>query len=566
MGIRDFLHRVDQRIQTKESRFASSRETERSWGNEDLDPTPPPQRTWKHWNYFMFFWAVSFNPNQWNTGSSLVSSGLLWRQATLSVAVGNAMCSAILVFASRGPAVYHVGYPAYVRASAGMFGSLFFVFLRGVVAIIYVGTQTFYAGKLVDVMLRCAFGHLWQNIPNHLPSNAGITTRGLAAFFIYWIVQLPFMLIHPQRAKWLYTFKSLIAPPVLIAIFAYVLGKNGGLTGASEITTHSTVSLGWAFMVGINSVCGSISPEIVSNADLARYARRPSDAAWSQAIGIFTSKTFVIFMGIACSSASKNIWGTAYWNMWDLLGAILDDKWTAGARTAIFLACLVQALAVMATNLASNCLPVGADLTGLFPRYFNIPRGQVLCVVLSLVTVPWKMQVSAQTFLTFLGSYVVFIAPVIAIMITDYVVIRRGNIHVPSLYNPRPGGPYYYYKGFNLRMYAAWVIGVAIVIHGLAGSFDKHANAASTDMYRLGFILAFTTGSVFYLLFCYIWPVDPYPAGREMSPKSYEYLGPTDGYFEDENAVIEGRSASEEGLEEKMPEMEKTAKVSTTEA
>lgn len=37
-----------------------------------------PQRTWKHYNYFMFFWAVSFNPNQWNTGSSLVSSGLVY--------------------------------------------------------------------------------------------------------------------------------------------------------------------------------------------------------------------------------------------------------------------------------------------------------------------------------------------------------------------------------------------------------------------------------------------------------------------------------------------------------
>lgn len=282
------------------------------------------------------------------------------------------MCSAILVAASRGPAVYHTGYPAYVRASAGMYGSLFFVFLRAAVAILYVGTQNFYAGKLVDVMLRCAFGGAWQNIPNHLPAAAGITTRGLAAFFIYWVIQLPFMLIHPQRAKWLYTVKSLICPPVLIAVFGYVVGKNGGLTGAAKITgTSSSTSLGWVFMLGINSVCGSIAPEIMSNADLARYARRPSDAAWSQAIGIFTSKTFVIFLGIACSSASKNLWGTAYWNMWDLLGAILDRNWTAGARTAIFLACLVQCLAVMATNLASNCLPVGADLTGLFPRYFK---------------------------------------------------------------------------------------------------------------------------------------------------------------------------------------------------
>lgn len=35
------------------------------------------QRVWKHWNFFAFFWAVSFNPNQWNTGSSLVNQGLV---------------------------------------------------------------------------------------------------------------------------------------------------------------------------------------------------------------------------------------------------------------------------------------------------------------------------------------------------------------------------------------------------------------------------------------------------------------------------------------------------------
>jgi NCS1 family nucleobase:cation symporter-1 len=181
------------------------------------------------------------------------------------------------------------------------------------------------------------------------------------------------MAIHPQKARWLYTVKSILAPPVLLATFAFVVGKNGGLGATTAITkTASTGSaLGWAFMAGINSVAGSISPEITSNADLARYARKPSDTTWPQSVGITTSKSLVIFLGIGASSASMALWGTAYWNMWDLYGAILTYNWNAGARTAVFLACLVQILAVMATNLASNCLPVGADLSGLFPKYFK---------------------------------------------------------------------------------------------------------------------------------------------------------------------------------------------------
>jgi NCS1 family nucleobase:cation symporter-1 len=298
----------------------------------------------------------------------------LWWQATLSVIVGNLICSVVLVAASRGPSVYHVGYPAFVRVAAGMYGSLFFVFLRGVVAIIYFAQQTYYAGQLTSVMIRCMAGDAWVNIPNTLPASAGITTQILAAFFIYWAIQLPWMTIHPQRAKWLYTVKSLLAPPVLIATFGYVVGKNGGLGAASKLTKSASSSgaVGWAFMAGINAVAGSISPEIMSNADLARYARKPSDTTWPQAVGIVLSKSLVIFLGIGASSASATLWGTAYWNMWDLFGAILDHNFSAGARTAVFLACLVQIIAVAATNLASNCLPVGSDLTGLFPKYFKL--------------------------------------------------------------------------------------------------------------------------------------------------------------------------------------------------
>lgn len=262
--------------------------------------------------------------------------------------------------------------PAYTRVSAGYWGSFFFIFVRGSVAIIFAATQNYYASRLVDVMLRAAFGHNWTDITNRLPASAGITTAQMGAFWIFWTVQLPFMFIHPHRAKWLYTVKSIIAPPVLIAVFAYMVGKNGGLAGAMALTEPvSSSAQGWGFVAGMNSVAGSIVTEIVSNPDLARYARSPSATAWPQVFGLVSSKTVVIFMGIASAVCARTMYGTAYWNIWDLFDAILDRNWNAGARTAIFLACLVQIFAVIATNLAANCLPTASDLTGLFPRYFK---------------------------------------------------------------------------------------------------------------------------------------------------------------------------------------------------
>lgn len=95
-----FLSRVDTFLRTKESIFRESQLDEKRWGNEDLDPTPyvifqlrrmlltlyrPPARTWGYWNYFAFFWAVSFNPVAWNTGSSLVSLGLVCTVLTRNI-------------------------------------------------------------------------------------------------------------------------------------------------------------------------------------------------------------------------------------------------------------------------------------------------------------------------------------------------------------------------------------------------------------------------------------------------------------------------------------------------
>lgn len=279
----------------------------------------------------------------------------------------------LLVLNSRGASVYHIGYPVYVRICSGFYGSMWYIFIRAIVAIFFFGTQSYYAGQLVNVMLRCSFGHRWTDIPNLLPDSAGITTSGIIAFFIFWFGQLAFMFIHPSKSRWLYTVKSVLCPPVLIATFAFIVGTNGGLGQTKSLgkAASSSSAVGWGFMQGINTVSGSLMTEVSSNPDLARYARSSAATTWPQWVGLVIAKSLCTFLGIGSSSAVKTLWGTAYWNIWDLYLAILDHNWNAGARTAVFLACLIQAFAVIATNLASNAVPVGNDLTGLFPRYFK---------------------------------------------------------------------------------------------------------------------------------------------------------------------------------------------------
>lgn len=121
------------------------------------------------------------------------------------------------------------------------------------------------------------------------------------------------------------------------------------------------------------------------------------------------------------------------------------------------------------------------------------------------------------------------------VMIVDYWIIRRGNFHIPSLFSDSPDAPYTYYKGWNLRTVAAWVAGVAFTVHGIAGSLEPGSvNAASQNMYRLGFLLSLLMGSAVYYAACLIWPIPVYPAGKEDGPMAFEAMADSEGFFEGE--------------------------------
>lgn len=215
-------------------------------------------------------------------------------------------------------------------------------------------------------------------------------------------------------------------------------------------------------------------------------------------------------------------------------------------------------LAIIATNAGSNSLPVGADSSGLFPKYINIVRGQVICALLAPLCVPWKIIASATSFLTFLGSYTVFLMPICGIMVVDYWVVRKGNLHVPSLYDKQPGHPYTYYKGWNLRAMAAWVAGVAFTVHGIAGSLDPTAvNEASKNMYKLGFILSFLMGSLVYYISSLLWPMRIYPEEiLAECPSGFEAMTLSSGFLPGESIESIRGILDANLVEEHMPDVE----------
>lgn len=108
-------------------------------------------------------------------------------------------------------------------------------------------------------------------------------------------------------------------------------------------------------------------------------------------------------------------------------------------------------------------------------------------------------------------------------MLVDYFFARKGNVHIPSVYRAEKGCPYYYTYGVNFRAYAAWMVGVGLVISGIRGAIEPGSiSAVVVNIYNCGFVLSFTAAGVTYYVLCRIWPVQILPRGVATRRARYE--------------------------------------------
>jgi NCS1 family nucleobase:cation symporter-1 len=67
---------------------------------------------------------------------------MTWQQTFIASVLG-CFISALMVMAMARPGMkYHLGFPVLCRSVMGMWGAFFFIFIRGVVCIIWFGVQT----------------------------------------------------------------------------------------------------------------------------------------------------------------------------------------------------------------------------------------------------------------------------------------------------------------------------------------------------------------------------------------------------------------------------------------
>ncbi|KAI0258157.1 NCS1 nucleoside transporter family [Gloeopeniophorella convolvens] len=506
------------KLEPEPSTFAPSS----AWSNKDMDPVPPHLRTWTTLNYVAYWISDAANAAVWELASSMLAIGLSWRQALPAIAVGHVIIAIVMVLNGTVGARLHVPFPVLNRSSFGFWLSYFSVVSRVVLSMFWFGIQTFVGSECVYQMLKAIWPSI-AHLPNHLPPNANITTAGMLCYFLYWFIQFPFMLVSPQKIRWLFLAKAIIVPPTWLALLIWAFVKvppNSGLLAQKAAISGSELS--WAWLSALNSALGIYATLGVNIPDFTRYAKNER-AQYIQLIIIPIAFTFASFVGIAVTSAGITLYGQVLWDPLTLI-----DRWDN--RPAAFFTSFAFVLTTLGTNISANSLSAGNDMTALCPRYINIRRGQIICAFLGgWALCPWEILASATGFLSFMNGYTVFLGPITGVMITDYWLVHHTHVDVPSMYQPH--GRYRYFHGMNWRAAAALITSIPLTLPGLINSINTNIHVGvGARLFDIAYILGFTIASIVYFTLSKVFPahetmLDHAILEREDAPDDGSYSG-----------------------------------------
>jgi nucleobase:cation symporter-1, NCS1 family len=419
--------------------------------NADLAPTTAAQRTWGTYNYIALWFSMSMEVTTYMLASSLIAGGMNWKQAILTILLGNLIVLAPMLLNAHAGAKYGIPFPVFVRASFGTRGANLPAMLRAIVACGWFGIQSWLGGQAIAAML----GVLW-------PQTAQMPLVLWASFLGFWLLNMYVVWRGVESIRFLQSFSAPFMLVMSLTLLFWMLHKAGGfgpmLSAPSRF--HTTGSFLRFFFPSLTAMVGYWATLSLNIPDFTRYAKSQDSQIVGQAFGLPVAMVLYSFIGIACTSASVTIFGEPVWSPITLLGRFHQPF-------AALLALVALLIATLNVNIGANVVSPSNDFSNLAPGLISFRTGGLITGFLGLAMMPWKLMSSFGNYIFgWLIGYSGLLGPVAGIMVADYFLIRGTRLDTVSLY--RRGGPYEYTRGINPRAIVALVVGVTVALIGLA--------------------------------------------------------------------------------------------------
>ncbi len=432
--------------------------------NADIAPTKISQRRWTTYSIAALWISMSACIPTYMLASGLISEGMNWYQAVLTIFIGNAIVLIPMILNAHAGTKYGIPFPVYCRASFGVRGANIPALLRAFVACGWFGIQSWIGGWAIYKIMTL-FIPSWDILPIWF---SGINIAQFACFMFFWGINMLVIYKGIESIRFLLNIKAPLLIALGLALLAWAYAQAGGfgpmLSQPSEFVEGGKKA-GQFFTVFFPSLTGMIgfwATLSLNIPDFTRYARSQRDQMIGQAIGLPLTMGLYAFIGVAVTSATIVIYGSAIWDP-----VVLITRFTNPIVLAVSLFALC--LATLATNLAANVVSPANDFANLWPSKITFRIGGLITGIIGILIQPWKLVADPSGYIfTWLVGYSALLGPIGGILICDYFFIRQTKLLLVGLYQVK--GEYTYKNGFNPAAIVALLLGIAPSVPGFLGT------------------------------------------------------------------------------------------------
>jgi NCS1 family nucleobase:cation symporter-1 len=446
--------------------------------SEDLAPVPFNKRTWGTWNYAALWISMSLCIPTYMLASSLIEGGMNWWQSILTIFLGNSIVLIPMILNGHAGAKYGIPFPVFARASFGTTGANIPAILRAIVACGWFGIQTWIGGFALFQMFRLWWPGL-ETLSQIFPDSWTLETGPAICFLLFWLLNMFVVYLGVDSIRKLLVFKAVFLPIAALALLFWAIDAADGigiiLSAPSKF--NNSAEFFHFFFPALTGMVGFWATLSLNIPDFTRYAISQKAQIRGQIIGLPPAMTLFAFIGVVVTSATAIVFGTTIWDPVELAGKFESKMLVSVAMIAV-------AISTLATNIAANIVSPANDFANLAPQKINFRTGGYITGIIGILIFPWKLIADPSGYIfTWLVGYSSLLGPVGGIMIVDYYFIRKQNLILNDLYNPK--GIYSFKSGFNLAALWALIIGIIPNIPG----FLVNINVLDSDTFP-SFIVA----------------------------------------------------------------------------
>ncbi|MFT4041658.1 MAG: NCS1 family nucleobase:cation symporter-1 [Gordonia sp. (in: high G+C Gram-positive bacteria)] len=453
--------------------------------NEDLAPLKDQSWTW--YNIFAFWMSDVHSVGGYVFAGSLFALGISSWQVLVALLVGIVAVNILCNLVAKPSQQAGVPYPVTTRIAFGVKGANIAAIIRGTIAVVWYGIQTYLASVAFGLLALKFFPALKDYGDAGSHSFLGLSPLGWGGFILMWVLQAFVFWNGMDTIRKFIDFCGPAVYVVMIALAVYLIAKAGWSNVHFNLSEGKGLH-GWDSVTAMISafalVVSYFSGPMLNFGDFSRYGKTFSEVKKGNFWGLPVNFLFFSILVVCSVSAGVTVIGRD-----PDTGKIITDPVHIvdhiDNTTAAVLGVLTFAIATIGINIVANFVSPAFDFSNVAPTKISWRMGGMIAAVGSVIITPWNLFNNASAIHYTMDTLGAVIGPLFGILIADFYLVKNKTIVVDDLFTMKPEGSYWFRGGWNpvavVAVILASIIPIGFVLFGTAyqASFTWFMGAAA---------------------------------------------------------------------------------------